>query len=177
MMLGRPRESAQVGEQGLEVVQPYGMDSTLLLANTIEPLLAIGEWDEADVLSAKALRSITANFPYMLLMLRADLELGRGDLDAARSHLDAALVTLREDRGQGIYDVYLAELALWERRWTEADQSVRDALARASSPQAAQLHVWFCAKGLRALAELAALARARRDANAVRAGSLGHGSS
>ena len=168
MMLGRPRESAQVGEQGLEVVQPYGMDSTLLLANTIEPLLAIGEWDEADVLSAKALRSITANFPYMLLMLRADLELGRGDLDAARSHLDAALVTLREDRGQGIYDVYLAELALWERRWTEADQSVRDALARASSPQAAQLHVWFCAKGLRALAELAALARARRDANAVR---------
>ena len=104
----------------------------------------------------------------MLLMLRADLEVGRGDLDAARSHLEAALVTLREDRGQGIYDVYLAELALWERRWTEADQSVRDGLARASSPRAAQLHVWFCAKGLRAQAELAALARARRDANAVR---------
>ena len=37
-----------------------------------------------------------------------------------------------------------------------------------SSPQAAQLHVWFCAKGLRAQAELAALARARRDADAVR---------
>ena len=35
-------------------------------------------------------------------------------------------------------------------------------------PQAAQLRVWFCAKGLRAQAELAALARARRDADAVR---------
>jgi DNA-binding NarL/FixJ family response regulator len=34
--------------------------------------------------------------------------------------------------------------------------------------QAAQLRVWFCAKGLRAQAELAALARARRDADAVR---------
>jgi DNA-binding CsgD family transcriptional regulator len=44
---------------------------------------------------------------------------------------------------------------------------VHDGLARASSPQAAQLHVWFCAKGLRAQAELAALARARRDPNAV----------
>ena len=45
---------------------------------------------------------------------------------------------------------------------------MRDGLARASSPRAAQLHVWFCAKGLRAQAELAALARARRDADAVR---------
>ncbi len=168
MMLGRPRESARAGKQGLEVVQPYGIDSAVLLANTIEPLLAIGEWDEADKLSSTAVRAITANFPYMLLMLRADLEIGRGDLDAARSHLEAALVTLREDRGQGIYDVYLAELALWERRWTDADQAVHDGLARASSPRAAQLHVWFCAKGLRAQAELAALARARRDTNAVR---------
>ena len=33
--------------------------------------------------------------------------------------------------------------------------------------QAAQLRVWLCAKGLRAQAELAALARARRDADAV----------
>ena len=45
---------------------------------------------------------------------------------------------------------------------------MRDGLARARSRQAAQLRVWFCAKGLRAQAELAALARARRDAGAVR---------
>ncbi len=167
-MLGRPREAARVGERGLEVIKPYGIDITVLLANWIEALIAIGEWDEADRVSATALRAITANFPYMLLMLRADLELGRGDFDAARSHLEAALATLREDRGQGIYDLYLAELALWERRWTEVDQAVHDGLARASSPRAAQLHVWFCAKGLRAHAELAALARARRDARAVR---------
>ena len=44
--------------------------------------------------------------------------------------------------------------------------------------QAAQLRVWLCAKGLRAQAELAALARARRDADAVRRpGSPGRGSS
>jgi DNA-binding CsgD family transcriptional regulator len=168
MMLGRPRESARIGERGLEAVRRYGIDSTVLVANSIEAQLAIGEWDEADSATAAALRAITANFPYMLLMLRADLELGRGDFEAARAHLQAALATLREDRGQGIYDVFLAELALWEHRWTEADQAVRDGLARARSRQAAQLRVWFCAKGLRAQAELAALARDRRDADAVR---------
>ena len=140
----------------------------MLVANYIEALLAIGEWDEADSVSAAALRAITANFPYMLLMLRADLELGRGDFDAARAHLEAALATLREDRGQGIYDVFLAELALWERRWTDADQAVRDGPGDGALPQAAQLRVWFCAKGLRAQAELAALARARRDTDAAR---------
>jgi DNA-binding CsgD family transcriptional regulator/tetratricopeptide (TPR) repeat protein len=166
-MVGRSRESAQLGRAGLDVIRRYGIDSAVLVANTIEALLAIGEWDEADTLSADALRGMTASFPYMLFMLRADLEVGRGDFEAARAHLEAALATLREDRGLGIYDVFLAELALWERRWTDADQAVRDGLERASAPDAAQLHVWFCAKGLRAQAELAALARARRDADAA----------
>jgi tetratricopeptide (TPR) repeat protein len=176
MMLGRPREAARIGERGLEAVRRYGIDTTVLVANSIEALLATGDWDRADSLSAAALRAMTANFPYMLLMHRADLELGRGDFEAARAHLQAALATLREDRGQGIYDVFLAELALWERHWIDAEGAVRDGLAGARSPQAAQLRVWFCAKGLRAQAELAALARARRDAAAgtwlARAGEL-----
>ena len=167
-MLGRPRESARLAEAGLEILRRYGIDSTVIVSNRIEALLAIGEWDEADRLSAAALRAITANYPYMLLIIRADVEIGRGDFDAARARLDAALATLREDHGLGIYDAYLAELALWERRWADADEAVRDGLARARLPSAAQIRVWLCAKGLRAQAELAALARARRDAGAVR---------
>jgi DNA-binding CsgD family transcriptional regulator/tetratricopeptide (TPR) repeat protein len=167
-MLGRPRQAAAVGDRGLDDVRRYGVDSTVLVANHIEALLAIGEWDQAATASAAALRAVTANFPYMLYMLGADLELGRGDFEAAREHLDAALGSLREDRGQGVYDVYLAELALWERRWTDAEQAAQDGLTRARSRQAAQLRVWFCAKGLRADAELAALAHARRDALAAR---------
>ena len=167
-MLGQARESARLGRQGLAVMHGYGVDSAVLVANTVEALLAIGDWDEADSLSAAALRAGSANFPYMLLMLRADVELGRGDFEAARAHLEAALTTLREDRGLGIYDVFVAELALWERRWTDAEQAVRDGLAGASPRDAAQLRVWFCAKGLRVQAELAALARARRDTAAAR---------
>jgi DNA-binding CsgD family transcriptional regulator/tetratricopeptide (TPR) repeat protein len=167
MMLGRLGESVEVGRRGLEVVRRYGSDATVLIANIIEALVASGEWDDADRLSAAAVRSITANYPYMVLMTRADLELGRGDFASAKAHLDAALPSLREDRGLGIYDVYLAELALWERRWVDADAHVDAALTQARSPHSDQLRVWFSAKGLRALAELTALARARHDADAA----------
>ncbi len=165
-MLARPREAVRLGAAGLETMRGSGVEYTVLEANYIEALLAIGEWDRADEASAAALRAVTANYPYMLLVLRADLEIGRGRFDQARLHLDAARETLRPDRGLGIFDVVLADLALWERRWTAAEQAVQDALAMATSRQAAQLRVWFCAKGLRAQAELAALAHARRDSDA-----------
>ena len=68
----------------------------------------------------------------------------------------------------GLYDACLAELALWERRWTDADAAIQDGLAQARQREAAHIRVQMCAKGLRAQAELVALARARRDAGAIR---------
>jgi DNA-binding CsgD family transcriptional regulator/tetratricopeptide (TPR) repeat protein len=165
--LGQLRESARLGQAGLEVIGRYGIYSALLVSNQIETLLAIGDWDEADRLSAAALRGITSSFPYALLTIRAQAEIGRGELDAARAHLEAASATLREDRLFGLYDACLADLALWERRWTDADAAIQDGLAQARQREAAQIRVQMCAMGLRAQAELAALARARRDAGAV----------
>jgi DNA-binding CsgD family transcriptional regulator len=98
--------------------------------------------------------------------MRASVEVGRGDFDAARVHLQAAAPTVREDPDVAYYDAYLVELALWERRWVDADEAVREGVARARSRDMAQLRVWLCAKGLRAQAELAALARDRRDGDA-----------
>jgi DNA-binding CsgD family transcriptional regulator len=57
---------------------------------------------------------------------------------------------------------------LWERRWTDAARTIADGLARVGRREAAQIRVQLCALGLRAQAELAALARARRDAGAQR---------
>jgi DNA-binding CsgD family transcriptional regulator/tetratricopeptide (TPR) repeat protein len=167
-MVGRPAESARLGAAGLDAMRGYGIDHTVLTANWIEALLAIGEWDKAESASARALRSITANYPHMPLMLRADIELGRGDFDDARGHLEAARPTVRHEPGVATYDGYVAELALWERRWTDAEEAVHDGMAWARPRWGAQIRVWLCAKGLRAQAELAALARARRDADAVR---------
>jgi DNA-binding CsgD family transcriptional regulator/tetratricopeptide (TPR) repeat protein len=167
-MLGRPRESAALAETGLAAMREYGVARPVLVANRIEALFAIGEWDEADRVSAAAVRAITGNYPYMLFLIRADVEIGRGDFEAARAHLEAARATLREDRGLGLYDASRAELALWERRWADAAAAVEVGLVQARAPHAAQIRVLVCAKGLRAQAELTALARARRDAAALR---------
>jgi DNA-binding NarL/FixJ family response regulator/tetratricopeptide (TPR) repeat protein len=167
-MLGRPRESAHVGQTGLEVMRRYGIDSPLLVSNQIEALLAIGAWDDADALSASALRSMASSFPYSLLIVRALVETGRGELGAARAHFEAAAITLRKDRGLGLYDAWLADLALWQRRWTDADAAVDEGLTQARQSEAAQIRVQVCATGLRTQSELAALARARRDAHGLR---------
>ncbi len=98
-MLARPRESVRLGQAGLEAMRRYGIHSALLISNQIESLLAIGDWDEAEQLSAAALRGITSSFPYALLIVRALVETERGEFDAARAHLDAATETLRADRG------------------------------------------------------------------------------
>jgi DNA-binding CsgD family transcriptional regulator/tetratricopeptide (TPR) repeat protein len=167
-MLGRPRESARLAQSGLEAMRRYGIESALLVSNRIEALLAIGDWDEAETLSVAALRRITSSFPHWLLILRAGVEIGHGEFDAAREHLEAANATLSEDRVLGPYDGCLAELALWERRWTDADAAIEEGLAQVRHREAAQIRVQLSAKGLRAQAELAALAGARRDADALR---------
>jgi DNA-binding NarL/FixJ family response regulator len=167
-MLGRPGESARLGQEGLEAMRRYGVDSPLLVSNRIEALLAIGEWDEAETLSVAALRGSTSSFRSWLLTIRAAVEIGRGELDAARAHLEDARGALREDHVLGLYDGYLAELALWERRWTDAEASVDEGLSRAPPREAPQMRVQLCATGLRAQAELAAAARARRDSEALR---------
>ena len=168
MMLGRLTESSRLAEAALDVLRPYGMDHSTLVANRTEALLAMGEWDEADSLSAAAVRAITANYPHMPLLIRSILELGRGDFDAARTHIEAARATVRSDRDVAVYDGFVAELALWERRWTDADEAVRDGLARVRSRETAQIRLELCAKGLHTQAELAGLARARRDGDAAR---------
>jgi DNA-binding CsgD family transcriptional regulator/tetratricopeptide (TPR) repeat protein len=167
-MLGRPRESARLAATAHEALHRYGRDLTTLVANQVEALVAIGEWDQADRVSAAALRAMTATLPHQPLILRASLEVGRGDFDGARAHLQAAAPFVHVDPDVATYGAYLAELALWERRWADADEAVRDGLARALTRNMAQLRVWLCAKGLRAQAELAALARARRDDDDLR---------
>jgi len=168
-MLGRPRESARLAEAALEELRRYGIDETTLVSNWIEALIASGDWDEAERVSRAALRAMTGSYPHHLLFVRADLEAGRGDFGEARAHFEAARSNLEGlDFAMAWYDAFVAELDLWERRWTDAEEKVRDGLARARSRETAQIRIRLCAVGLRAQAELAAFARARRDPDAVR---------
>jgi len=168
MMLGRPRESAHLAAEGLDCLERFGRDQSTLVANLVEALVACGEWDDAERVSAAAVRGITANYPHQPLITRAELEMGRGRFGAARAHLEAAEPTVRGAAATATYHTFVAELALWERRWGDADRAVEDGLALAHTREMAQIRVWLCAKGLRAQAELATLARIRRDTAAAR---------
>jgi DNA-binding CsgD family transcriptional regulator/tetratricopeptide (TPR) repeat protein len=166
-MLGRPSESARVAATALEALHRYGLDQTTLVANRVEALVAIGEWDEADRISLAALSTMTDTLPHQPHLMRASLEVGRGDFEQARAHLEAAAPTVHIDPEVATYNGYVCELALWERRWAESVGAVNDGLARARSRDMAQIRVWLSAKGLRAQAELVALARARREPESV----------
>jgi DNA-binding SARP family transcriptional activator/tetratricopeptide (TPR) repeat protein len=168
-MLGRPLESARLAGRGVDVLRRYGTEHGVLLSNRVEALVATGEWDEADRVSAAALRAMTATWPHNSLVCRAELEIGRGDFARARVHLEAARTTVREDvRGSWPYDVVATQFALGEGRWTDAERTVREALTRWSARDAALIRVQLCAHGLRAEAELAALARASGDDDDLR---------
>jgi DNA-binding CsgD family transcriptional regulator/tetratricopeptide (TPR) repeat protein len=168
-MLGRHRESARLAEAALEGLRGYGIDETTLVSNRIEALIAGGEWDEADRVSTDALRAMGANYPHHLLFVRADLETGRGNFSAARAHFEAVRPALEGlDFAVAWYDAFVAELDLSERRWSDADERASDGLRRTRSIETAQIRVRLCAVGMRAQAELAAFARARRDLDALR---------
>ena len=92
-MLGRPRESARLAAEAVDVIRRRGLEYSTLRTNQVEALVATGEWDDAERVSAAALRANTANWPHQPLVNRAELEVGRGDFDAARAHLEAALVS------------------------------------------------------------------------------------
>ena len=168
-MLGRVAESAHVAAEALRVLERFGIDDTGLVTNQIEALVAAGEWDEAETISAAAVRTSTTNWPHLRLVHRAELEVGRGDFDDARAHLEAARPRTAGALAHGgeSFDFVVTELALWERRWTDADEAVRDGLSRTRSREAALIRVQLCAQGLRASAELAALARGRREPDAL----------
>ena len=126
-MLGRLRESARLGRAGLERCAATGSTAPCSSRTGSRLCSRSATGTRPTRLSAAALRGITSSFPSGLLIFRADVEIGRGEFDAAGAHLDAASATLREDRVLGLYDAHLAELALWQRRWTDADAAVDEA--------------------------------------------------
>jgi DNA-binding CsgD family transcriptional regulator len=88
-LLGRHAEAARVAGEGLELARRAGVSRTLgcyLIGNRAEPLLRLGEWAEADQLTAEALGGLPEGlFGVTLQQLRAELAAMRGDyVEAAR---------------------------------------------------------------------------------------------
>ena len=178
-MLGRPRRvGASWRQAGLEAMRRYGIDSTVLVANQIEALLAIGDWDEADSASAAALRAHHRQLPVHAAHRSAPTSSSAAATSTPRGRTSRPRAPpCARTAGSASTTATSPSSPCGSAAGRTPTRPFATAWRSARPREAAQIRVWLCAKGLRAQAELAALARARRDADAApRPGSPARGS-
>ncbi|MGH8823846.1 MAG: helix-turn-helix transcriptional regulator [Jiangellaceae bacterium] len=137
-LLGRYAEAAQLAREGMDRAREIGLARSLgamMAGNTAEPLLALGEWDEADRLITRALElDPPVRHVWHLLTLRAWLALWRGDSEVAAQSLDEVRSRMARRRPGPQYELPLArvgsELALSrgnaDDAWAELSESLRE---------------------------------------------------
>jgi ATP/maltotriose-dependent transcriptional regulator MalT len=176
LKLAQFQRAADVASRGLDDARQAGLQSwdmaSRLAAHAAEALLALGRTAEA----AALIDPQTAGPPdpdhWPAQVIRAEIDLVRGDVGAAaeRWQLMETLpaITSRVDFG---YDgtPRAAEALLWAGRPGDALRETRRALARFNVPDLTILCGRLLTAGMRACADLAEQARARRDQAAVMA--------
>ncbi len=177
LKLARFAKAAEVAMRALGTAREAGVQAswraTILASNASEGLLAGGRTAEAAALIDPLITGPPDRDSWLVHLARADIDLLRGDAEAAaarRRLTDAIPARL------GYYVDYaresaqrVVELAVWTARPGDALAEVRRVLGLF---KVADLTI-FCgrllATGMRACADLAEQARARRDEPAVRA--------
>ena len=139
-----------------------------LLGTTVEALFELGRWaDAARICEARAQRPVSVSTVAMQLSV-AELEVARGQRDAALARLDdvgqlcPSTPRYRRELGQR-----RAELLLWLGRPDEAVAEVGLVLDAVAGTGQERLAGWVACQGMRAIADVAELAWARRDPTAA----------
>ena len=170
LKLARFQDAADVALGGLGAARQAGLGAswgiTYLVANACEALLAAGRTAEA----AALIDPLTAGPPdrdhWLVHQARAEVDLLRGDIDAAAGRwqlIDAipahrgSVDTARESAQRA------AELALWAGEPGDALAEVQQVLPLLKTADLTIVCGRLLAAGLRACADLAEQARARRD--------------
>ena len=166
---GRPEEAAEASREGVELARRLGVEApwaTTLEIQSARGELQLGSWEAADARTQRLLAAHPqGGAGARLHLLRARLETGRGHWDAASLHLAAA-----DALGSATADPAFAaeraaaeaELAIWRARLGEAREAVDRGVRRlhgAGDRLPLSALVWL---GVRAEADRAAEARARR---------------
>ena len=168
---GRLEAAAELALEGAEVAAGQGLGrwhGPFLTATAARALFALGHWDEAEALLDRAAGRVAPE----LAATRVYIHTARSQLDLARGRAAAAaeqLAVAREAYAQTLTQpwfatplfVATAELALLEGRLADADSAVAEGL-RVAGPDPGS-GAWLYALGVRAAADRAELARARRD--------------
>lgn len=175
LKLAKFQSAADVALRGLETARQTGLqawyEATILAANAAEALLALGRTNEA----AELIDPLTAGPPdrdhLVVHEVRAEIDLLRGDIEAAtqRRQIGARLDHVSSIDHARESAQLAAELALWAARPRDALQEARRVLALYTAPDLTIFCARLLAAGMRACADLAEQARARRDSRATAA--------
>jgi DNA-binding CsgD family transcriptional regulator len=169
LRLARFQGAADVAVRGLGLAWQAGLGASwaarLLEANAAEALLAMGRTAEAAALIDPLISGPPTRDQWVLHETRADIDLLSGDIDAAArrqlidaSRPDASHADFAREAAQSA-----AELALWAGRPGDALAEARRALPLFKAPYVTILCGRVLTAGMRACADLAEQARARRD--------------
>ena len=168
--LGALDAAATVALEGAEQAASHGLGrwhSPFLTATAGRALFALGRWDEADVLLRRAADRVAPELAATRVFIcsaRSRLEIGRGRAELAAECLaeagEAYLRTVKQPWFATPLFVATAELALLEGRFADADAAVAEGLQVDAGDLAFAAPLYVI--GVRAAAERADLARARR---------------
>ena len=168
--LGALDAAVSVALEGAEQAANHGLGrwhSPFLTATAGRALFALGRWDEADVLLRRAADRVAPELAATRVFIcsaRSRLEIGRGRADVAAECLaeagEAYLRTVKQPWFATPLFVAKAELALLEGRFGDADAAVAEGLQVDAGDLAFAAPLYVI--GVRAAAERADLARARR---------------
>jgi DNA-binding CsgD family transcriptional regulator/tetratricopeptide (TPR) repeat protein len=176
LKLARFASAAEVALRGLDFAGQAGLrasfSASVLAGNAAEALLSGGRTAEA----ASVIDLLTTGPPdrihHTAHEARAEIDLLRGDIDAAarrRQQIDALFADVRHAEFARESARRAVELALWTGRPGEALAVVRRVLPLLKTPYLAVFCGRLMAAGMRACADLAEQARARRDDPAAEA--------
>jgi DNA-binding CsgD family transcriptional regulator len=176
--VGDLESGAQVALRGLRAARKAGLDAWLptmqLAALAAEELLCLGRTDKAAALIEPMTTGPPGPDDWLVHHFRAQIDLLRGDIEAATCRLQQ-ITGLRGHFFSGVLGrdaaQRAAEVALWAGRPGDALQQVREGLGRFGfhAPELMLDCGELLATGMRACADLAQQARARRDEEAGRA--------
>jgi DNA-binding CsgD family transcriptional regulator len=165
---GQLEEAVEIALDGAEVSRRAGLDirERMCALNGAEAAYDLGRWELVDRISSDLLaRDHTDTTLAFAHHVAGALARARGDLEAAAAHLAGQREAIGPDDPPEHYILEdEAELALWQGR-PEAAARAAGAAMRVESGDALR-GVLMAALGLRAEADLAERARARRDAGA-----------
>jgi DNA-binding CsgD family transcriptional regulator len=174
LQVGRLEQAAQVGLRGFDDARSLGYESSsaalISVDNAVEALLARGLTAEAAALIDPLINGPVDSGNFPAHAARAGVDLVRGELDAAAQRL-AQINVGPSHPFASILARDTAEVALWAGRPGEALDVIRRELEGPSRSNSVIFCGWLLAVGMRACADFADRARARRDEPALRAAS------